>query len=70
MCSSDLDVHDQKNIDVEVSTKPPLHAKDLIKDFQPFGGERIAIAKLHNSSLKDAEERILKTVKNRLQHLV
>ena len=54
------------DIDIEISTKPPLHAKDLMKDFQPVGGERIATAVLKNSSLKDAEDRLIPMIKKRL----
>lgn len=54
-------------ITVQVTTKAPLHAKDLIKDWQPRGSERFAQATVSNKNLPDAEQEVIAAIKQRLQ---
>lgn len=54
------------SIMVQVSCLPPLHAKDLIKNWQPQGSERIATATLKGENLAQAEEQVIRLIKERL----
>ncbi len=54
------------SIEVQVSTMPPLHAKDLIKNWQPQGSERIASAILKGGNLAQIEEQVIRLIKERL----
>jgi len=58
------------SIEVQVSTLPPLHAKDLIKNWQPQGSETIASAILKGGSLKQAEEQVIRLLKERLASIL
>jgi nanoRNase/pAp phosphatase (c-di-AMP/oligoRNAs hydrolase) len=62
--------NEDKSIDVQVKTLPPLHAKDLIKNWQPTGDERLAKTNLKGGRLKDIEEQVVRIVKTRLAELL
>lgn len=53
-------------VEVQVTAKAPLHAKDLIKDWQPRGSERFASAIIRDQQLINAEESVIGVVKKRL----
>lgn len=59
-----------KHIEIQVSTTAPLHAKDLIKDWQPHGSERFASAHMYDLPLHEAEEVVIDTIKRRLMHVL
>lgn len=58
------------SVEIQITTKPPLHAKDLIKNWQPYGSERMAIALINNGNLAEAEKEVIKVVKQRLSSLI
>lgn len=53
-------------VEIQVQTTPPLHAKELIKNWQPFGSERNANAKVANANLADTEKEVIRVIKERL----
>jgi bifunctional oligoribonuclease and PAP phosphatase NrnA len=57
-------------VEIQVSTTAPLHAKDLIKDWQPHGSERFASAQIHNMPLHEAEQIVIDAIKRRLMHVL
>lgn len=61
--------HEPNKIEVQVTAKSPLHAKDLIKDWQPRGSERFAQANI-DGKLIDVEHEVIGVVKKRLQSVL
>lgn len=57
-------------IEVQVTAKPPLHAKDLIKDWQPRGSERFAAALISGQTLSQTEESVISVIKQRLRKVL
>ncbi len=62
--------HEHNQVEVQVTAKSPLHAKDLIKDWQPRGSERFAQANVSGKSLVDVEQEVIGVVKKRLQSVL
>jgi nanoRNase/pAp phosphatase (c-di-AMP/oligoRNAs hydrolase) len=62
--------HAPGQIEVQVTAKAPLHAKDLIKDWQPSGSERFASANIRAQSINDAEDLVINVVKKRLRSVM
>jgi phosphoesterase RecJ-like protein len=58
--------HAPHQVEVQVTAKSPLHAKDLIKDWQPRGSERFAQANINGKALVDVEQEVIAVVKKRL----
>lgn len=65
-----MELGEDKGVEVQVSTTAPLHAKDLIKDWQPHGSERFATAQVHGVPLHEAEQLVIDTIKRRLMHVL
>ncbi len=57
-------------VEVQVTAKAPLHAKDLIKDWQPRGSERFAQAVVTGKALLDTQNEVIDIVKKRLQSVM
>lgn len=58
--------HEPGRVEVQATAKSPLHAKDLIKDWQPRGSERFASAEIMGKPLIDASHEVIAVVKTRL----
>lgn len=59
-----------QHVEVQISTTAPLHAKDLIKEWQPHGSERYASAHVHHLPLHDVEANVVDAIKRRMMSVM
>lgn len=64
------DPSNANTIFVQLTTTPPVHAKDLLKNWQPSGSDRHALVILKNTTLKEAENQLLPLIKQRLASVI
>lgn len=61
-----IEFTDKQLVEVRLSTTPPLHAKDLVKEWQPAGSERMVTAHIFHKPLEQAQTMVIEAIRKRL----